>query len=345
MNYDAEVGCFVLDGNDPRTLLSHMAFYGLAAIVEAATSPGLRLSWTEGMTPRPQIYGPGLTARCIAGAVRCHASVRARRHAWPAARVNLTGIERGLLSPRLAAIDDWGGFQRRRHGELDRLTNRNLWLDLQLLWSLGEPCYWRFLWGKRLQDDASSRLEMQPRNRGSEIVSQRFTPLADNVSKRTVEEIVTGLQGNVTYDEWGGNQPDSLSGIGFRGPGPVDDAVAWCALWGISQFPLVQSTRQRVVTAGHIGGRDADSFYVPVWVGGWTPSRLRTVLASGQLRAVATAVTARGGSIASAGQSTGWLIARGVRGMIVFPVERSAGASATYRQARQGVVHRLGAAR
>lgn len=44
---------FVLTAADPERMLSHMALYGLAAIVEDSGTEDVRLSWTAGMAPRP----------------------------------------------------------------------------------------------------------------------------------------------------------------------------------------------------------------------------------------------------------------------------------------------------
>jgi len=345
MNEDLNPGCLVLEGSEPLSLLSHMAFYGLAAILEGDGRDGLRLSWTAGMSPRPVLSGPGLDNDAIGEMVRLHAASRARG-SWPSERLSLAGKERGLMSPRVGKIDDWENLQRRRRDTLDRLVDEQALVDLRLVWSLGEPCYWRF--DKKeapLQDDAASRLEMQSRNNGSEVVSQRFAPLAALVAERPAEAITAGLVGTSVSDQLSDNSPNGRSGTGFRGPGPVDDAVAWCALWGISQFPLIQSTRRRATTAGHIGKGDKESFYVPVWAGRLAPSRLRTVLASAQLRAVAAAATSPGGSLAAAGQSVRWLAARGVLAVITFPVARFGSAKAPERRAQQGVVHRLEATR
>jgi CRISPR-associated protein Csb3 len=340
---DRRLGSLVLEMSEPLSLLSHMAFYGLSSILEADGRRGLRLAWTSGMTPRPELSGPGLDDHAVGEALRRHAADRAGPGSWPSEQFSVAGKQRGLMSPRVGTIDDWDGLQDRRCDVLDRLGDEEEWVDLRLLWSLGEPCYWRFDKAVRRQDDAASRLEMQPRNHGSEIVGNRFAPLAAFLAECSPEAITAGLRGIALSDQLGKNQSDSHSGTGFCGPGPVDDAVAWGALWGISQFPLVQSTRRQAATAGHIGAGGAGSFYVPVWAGEWTPSRLRTVLASRQLCSVATEAATPDGSIAAVGQSVGWLAGRGVRAVITFPVERFGSASAPERRAQRGRLQRLAA--
>ncbi len=345
MSEETRVGRFVLVGSDPMTLLSHMAFYGLASILESEGSTGLRLAWTAGMTPRPQLCGTWLTEEELAAIVCRHAAARARLGSWPSERVLVGKRPRGLMSPRMGKVDEWEDLQHQRHAVLDRLTAEGAWVDLRLLWGLGEPCYWRFdRKGERMQDDGSSRLEMQPRNQGSEIVANRFAPLAGFIATRAGGEIIAGLRGEIAHDELGRNQPDSRSATGFRGPGPVDNAIAWCALWGISQFPLTPSARRAATTAGHVGLASGGWFYAPTWTGDWSASRLRTVLASSQLRAFAARAVGEPATKTTGGAPTKWLASRGVQAVVTFPVKRFGSSSAPERRAQRGTLHRLGVA-
>lgn len=52
---------FILGRGDVRVLLSHLALYGLGAMLDDAGLADVRVSWTTGMRPRPQITGEGLT--------------------------------------------------------------------------------------------------------------------------------------------------------------------------------------------------------------------------------------------------------------------------------------------
>lgn len=285
---------FVLCGADPFSLLTHMTFYGVTAIAEGR---GLdpRLGWTPGMAPAPCLTGIDKTA--LAEAVRDHASLHAAAGTWLAERTGVPDkrgkyVRRGLFSPRLGTIPDWERYAAGRHKALDRLTSGQDWATLRFIWSLGEPCYWRMEKGSLRQDDAASRLEMQPRNQGSDLVANRLSPLANLVASRSEREVLAALQGEAVDDRLGNNKPDSKSAVGFRGVGPVDDTVAWCALWGISQFALTPSAHDEASTAGHLGPSSGGLFYAPVWSGLWTPARLRSILGSGQLRTFAAAVTA-----------------------------------------------------
>jgi CRISPR-associated protein Csb3 len=358
-----------------------MAFYGLASILEAEPSINLRLAWTGGMTPQPCLSGVGLSEEKIGEVVTKHAQALSNKGAWPSKRVELFVMRKGepaiadlgLMSPRIATIFDWmnrdsfqknviaisklmipriatifdwrnwSSLQRKRWSVLNDLTEKRSWVDLRLLWSLGEPCYWRLnSKGEETQDYGSSRLEMQPRNRGAEIVTSRFKPLTKHVGERPPEDVVKALRGEIVNDERGENKPDSRSATGFRGLGPVDDVVAWCALWGISQFPLSLSTRKVATTAGHLGSPSGDNFYVPVWQGAWTPSRLRTIIASRQLREFAKHAVDEQAQEAIFVASERWLVARGIQAVITFPIKIYGSANAPERRAQQGIIHKLG---
>lgn len=339
-------GVLELERADPLELLTHMVAYGLAAIVEAAVRTPPTLSWTASMAPRVRVEHGELGPLEMADLVLSHAERLSQPTAWPQRRIALSGRDRGLMSPRLGKIEDWSELQRRRHAVLDELTGSEAWLDQLLLWSLGEPCYWRRnSQGVVLQDDAASRFELQPRNQGSEIVGNRLSPLAKAVAGRSREEVLEALVGSRTLDSIGNDMPDSRSAVGFRGPGPVDDVVSWCALWGISQFALNRTAR-KTTTAGNLGSSEGEWFFVPIWEGGWTPARLRTVLASSQLRVTAKAFISNSGNEESGEQAMAgtlrWLESRAVKALVLFSVRQFGSRSAPERRAQRGVVYPLG---
>jgi CRISPR-associated protein Csb3 len=137
---------FVLRRAEIRTLLSHTALYGLAAIAHDAGLPGIRISWTAGMQPRPCLHGDGIDGEAIGAAVQDHARRHTTADSWVQHDLDLKGTARGLMSPRLGAIGEdpatWQRLQTSRHTVLDQLTQQHRWIDLRLLASLGEPCYW-----------------------------------------------------------------------------------------------------------------------------------------------------------------------------------------------------------
>ncbi|MEU2616248.1 hypothetical protein ABZ570_32500 [Micromonospora sp. NPDC007271] len=343
---------FVLATAEPTTMLSHMALYGLAAIVEDGGLEDVRLSWTAGMTPRPVLSAPQATPETIGEIVRRHAARHDTPESWPNRQIS-EGEQRALMSPRISVIsssEGWRSLQDRRHHVLNQLTNARAMLDLRLIAALGEPSYWsKNRKGDRLQDDGASRLEMQPRNQGSEFVGNRIRPLAAAVAARTAAEVSDGLLGRSVRDEIGKDRPDSRTPTGFASPGPTDNAVAWCALWGISQFPIAQRTNGFAITSGHIGRGTSGYFYVPVWDGRWRTARHRTIIASEQLSQFASTGLAPDsiGRASDDDPSSGeaarqWLASRDVIAVVRFPVHRFGSDSAPERRAILGELLKTG---
>jgi CRISPR-associated protein Csb3 len=332
---------FAMSGADPYVLLHHLAFYGLADILDCSGVTGVRLAWAG---PHPVIHGDGLNSRVVDETVRAHIE---GRQAWVE---KTSGPERrGLMSPRLSVLKNreaWAELHSDRNRVLDELTQRRAWSDLNYLANLGEPSYWRFTAkGEPLQDDGASRWEMQPRNRGSEFVGNRLRPLSAKLRARKPGLIAAGLDGSTSIDELGG-QPDSVSATGLSTAGPVDNALVWCALWGIGQFPLALSTRSAAVSAGHIGRGRSEWFTVPMWDGSYTPARLRTILASGHLRrAAATDLADVPGMVTdplTVRTSANWLVARRVTGVLRYPIGRFGSDNAPERRALRAVPVPLG---
>jgi CRISPR-associated protein Csb3 len=346
-----------LGGCAPDVLLSHLALYGLAAILESGGVAGLRAGWHAAGDQRPHVSAPGLTGERAAEVISRHARRATASGSWLHRSITLGGTPRALMSPRLSTIADeatWRQAQRHRHQVLDQLTSQGRWLDLRFLAALGEPCYWiQDRQGAIQQDSAASKLEMQPRNQGSEFVGNRLRKVADAVACRTGEQILAGLAGTSVRDEAEHDAVNSRTATGLAEPGPTDNTVAWCALWGISQLPLAMRVRGTAVTTGHLGRRRDEFFYAPVWQEGWRPARLRAVLASAQVQvAASTGLDRRGiripsadeGGAAQAAMHSGseiaaacrWLAERGVAGVVRFPIQRFGSGNAPERRAMRG---------
>jgi CRISPR-associated protein Csb3 len=349
---------FTLARCQADTLLSHLAAYGLAAILEADGIQDVRLGWTSLANPRPVISAPDLEDLELAACVLRHAQAHADDDSWVQRDVTLMvkdpkgGLKptvRALMSPRLSVFGDqetWELVRRSRHNALDKLVANGAWLDLRFLAALGEPSYWSFtVKGDLLQDDGASKLEMQPRNQGSEFVGNRLRKLAEPVARRDAGKVLAGLRGDhaVPEDEIGNNAPDSRTATGLAGPGPTDNALAWCALWGISQFPLamrvnpVGRSSGTAATSGHISHRPGESFFVPLWTAQWRPARLRSILASQELRVAAAKglnVPTYTDTQISAAQA--WLATRNVSGIMRFPIHQVSDGKAAERRAMRG---------
>ncbi|WP_088284867.1 hypothetical protein [Kineosporia sp. A_224] len=340
-------------GADVRTLFSHLALYGLAAIVEDAGTVSTRLRWTPGMQPRPCLDTGSADLDDLVRIVHDHARRHAADTGWVAADLELGGTPRGLMSPRISVIgdseDEWLILRAARHGALDHLTADRALLDLRFLQALGEPAYWARDLRKPgdkswLQDNGASRLEMQSRNSGAEFVRNKLRKLAQAVAVRDHIGVRAGLAGERIADEIGGIKPGSRTPTGLANPGPTDNALAWCALWGISQFPQTprvgSDNPPAAATTCHFGRVHAEWFYTPVWTVPWTSSRLRTVLASRQLQTAATAGlpprwAAAEPQIAAA---RAWLAARGVVGVIRFQIDQVSDGKAAEPRAMRGDV-------
>lgn len=331
----------VLGSCEPRTLLSHMALYGLGAILESEGVRNVRLGWSDPANPRPYVSAPDASELELAAIVGRHAQSLRAEDSWVQRDIILDGSPRGLMSPRLSAFKEygkWAEVQQARGIVLDKLTADHRWLDLRYIAALGEPCYWSLSQkGEPLQDNGASRLEMQPRNTGSEFVGTRLRKVAVAVAAREPARILSGLRGEFVADEAGGGKPGSRIATGFASPGPADNALVWCALWGISQFPVAPRIGGTARTSGHLSGGRREWFYAPIWQVPWRPARLRSVLAS-QFPRVLASVGLGLADYAQADVSSAraWLRSRHVDGVMRFPVERFGSDNAPERRAMRG---------
>lgn len=329
----------ILPGVDLNAF-DHLAAYGIAAIVQAAGISSPRVAWTDELDPRPTLDGTDWES--IGAAVHARAIALADPGSWVQADGAIAGTRTGLFSPRVKGMqrDEITAWYSRRHEALDRVGDTpSAMLDLDLIGALGEPSYWSFDRGEPRPDYGASRWEMKTRNRGEEFISNRFRLLTAAVAARTTEQIVAGLRGDTVVDEVGKNRPDSRTPTGLMPPGPADNARAWCALWGISLFPVIHSRAGASRTAGHLGHHGTGSLYLPLMTRPWPIARLRSVLVSVQLRTAASAKPASERTAVTRGErevAWAWLTARGTSAVLRFPVFKSANASAPEKWAERG---------
>ena len=321
--------------------LTHFALYGLAAIVEDETAQSVRLYWTDESNPRPQL-DTGQEPEEIAVLVHRHATRHASPESWLTVRVEHEERNTAVFSPRIkepSSPQSWRQLQDARHGGLDAVVSSRGELDMRMIGALGEPAYWPT---ERNADAGASRWEMKTRNQGAEFVGNRLVLLAQAMTARTIDQTLTGLTGETVDDEAGNNTPDSRSGTGFTRPGPVDNALAWCALWGISQFPVVHHNGAQSTTAGtHVPPRHPyPSFvFIPVPTQPITLARLRTILVSRQLPLAVTDEDAEDPlDVIAADAARKWLTERSIRALMRFPVKISGSANAPERQILDGRV-------
>jgi CRISPR-associated protein Csb3 len=334
----------VMASGDPQTLVSHLALYGLLSILEeAAPNAVVRGWWSGGMAPRPvvEVEAPGEE---IGEMVRVHAAKRALESKWPAARA--PHRDSALLSPRMTAPEGrkaWSDLLQARHGVVDALTGDRAILDLRMIGGLGELSHWhRDRRGQPRLDRAASRYDMQARNRGNDLVRIKVAPLAKIVAARTASAVADGLVGRTQTDELAGASP-GRSATGFAPLGFVDNAVAWCAFWGLSAVPVAPRAGRPSVTSTvlpRVAGR-LESVVVPLWRSPMRPARLRALLADGRLVDTADGTIDSEGARGMAGADESvarWLAAIGVAALVRFPIEVHGSQNAPERRAARGVL-------
>ncbi len=337
-----------LAATDHNLLFSHAVLWGAGSIAAAAGHREVRLGWTGHMSRVPSLYGVAVTD--LALAVRQRAADALNAEHWIQAGLPHEPA-RALFSPRIKALEApevWAPFQSARHDHVDRLGVSGSPLDLRLLAALGEPSSWHSDRGKPKQDHAATRLEMQPRNNGSEFVGTRLRSLATAVAARTVADVAAGLTGAIRVDEVGKGDKVSYAGANLMPPQATDNALAWAAMWGLSCAPVVHRVHQPSRTATHLPRpRDgalgdevrAGHVVVPIWSGRWTVARLTSVLASGQLAESGGASLGSGAPAAGAEQ---WLRERGVVALVTVPIHTFGSTSSPERRAMAGKSVTLG---
>lgn len=319
--------------------LTHMAMIGLAGIAQARLNVTPRLIWTSAL--RATVTLPEIDLIQVGRVLVEHASDCAVEQSWVRADLPHEGRVTAAFSPRIkvASSDEaWNSLQAVRHLGIDRAQEQRDFLSLRFIQALGEPAYWRFANdGGRRPDDGASRWEMKTRNKGDEFIGQRFRDLGEAVARRTPEAVVAGLTGRILTDEAGKNKADSRSATGLTRPRPTDNALAWCALWGIASFPLTPQLRGRSATPGYVAGKNSHRAFMalPMPVVPMTPARIRNIVRRTELAAVAA-----GGQGADAAASV--LRSFGVGAVMSFPFDRVGSISAPELRLLDGVMTRIG---
>lgn len=325
---------------DDLVVFDHLAAYGAAAIADAAGYSDMRIRWTDALEPHLELSG--VSWPDLADAVHRHATARAEPSSWVSADgITGEGVS-GLFSPRVKGMSDEANarWYSDRSAAVDRLHDEWAALDLAMIGALGAPSYWSRDNGDARPDYGASRWEMKTRNRGEDFVRNRLRLLARSVSSRTTDAVEAGLRGLTVVDEVGKGEAGSRTSTGLMPPTPTDNARAWCALWGISQFAVTARPTGASHTVGHAGHHLGGFFYLPAMARPWPLSRLRTVLRSRQLRAVATEGLGlrADADISTADLATAWawLVDRGAICVVRFSVHRSDNLSAPEKWAERG---------
>lgn len=316
--------------------LTHVALYGLATILDDAGAADVRVSITDTETPAARL-DVAASEGDVGELIVRHAADRAVG-SWVTATVTHEGrIGTGTMSPRLKPASSaaaWRALQVERHLELDRLMAERSFVDLRMLGGLGEPGYW-LSDNQRVQPDrGASRWEMKTRNKGEEFVGNRLAPLATAVAGRSADAVLDGLSGRARIDI-GKDSSDSRTATGFAPPGPVDVALAWCALWGLTALPVVHASGRSRTPGAHPPRRiHPDVMVLPVFTRPVGVQRVRSVLRSADFDRVTAGLAAS----LNAEVDNRWLVEHDVRAVVRFPVEIAGSASAPERRVLDGDV-------
>jgi len=328
--------------------LTHFAMNGLSNIIAHETGCSVASYWHDSTTPTARIVADGIDENQIAAAVRQHAGRCACDGSWLQAEADIGGKMTAVFSPRIKTPADdaeWKALQQIRHRHIDELLRAGEVLDLAMIGGLGEPAYWRFDGKDRRPDHGASRWEMKARNKGEEFVGHRLRPMARVVADRSPAAILDGLTGVRMCDELGSANPSaSQTATGFTRPGPTDCAMAWCALWGVTNFPLAHHVSKISTTPAAFPSTVLHTRFMvlPVITTPVAAARVRSILVSGALRVQAEHQC----GIASADpfvvdSARRWLRSRGVVATVVFPVEKAGSDNAPQRFVLDGAIETL----
>ena len=331
--------CMELTGSLVR-MLSHLAPLGLAAILRDGADRTATFWWDVGRAV--PMVGSQLDSVTIGEAVREFAAKRSA-NSWLQATIS-RGPRAGvsLFSPRIkAAVTD---DDRRTHAEERRewLRVRGVELsdlDQALLGGLGEPAWWRCNPRESRPDDGASRWEMKTRNKGEEFFSGRLVPLTRAVAARTAEGVMAGLTGTDVVDETANNPAESRTSTGLTTPGPVDSAVAYCALHGIAMLPTVRRVSGLSASPG-MTPRDRvhpHRAFLPVFASPVTPRRFRSLVTSQEFEELGADLIADERSDVAGGP----LIEQGVHAVLICEIRQEGSSSAPERQVLDGRVRVL----
>ena len=318
-------------GGEITSALTTFAGLGLVLILEGDGAEHVRLGWTDAAEPRMIVTADGYDDADIAVAVHEHAAASVAPGSWVQADLESEPwVDKkgrwvaAVMSPRISRPDQgkeckWGYLQRRRHFVIDRCReDGSKWGDLELMGGLGEPSYW---WSK--VDGGASRWEMKTRQNYQNFVHDRLRGLAEIVATRDGESVRSGLVGEAVIDEAYAKESSekSRTATGLTSPRFTDSALAWCALWGLSSFPVIHRLTGASVTAGAvpIGEFTPTHLVLPVLVGPHSLGRWRAMVVSEQvIQAMEKAESA-----VAARPARAWLVAHGARAILTFRVNVS----------------------
>ncbi|QWW19373.1 hypothetical protein I6B53_09830 [Schaalia sp. 19OD2882] len=243
------------------------------------------------MEPRLVITAADLDDEGMATVVHEHAMVHTAPGSWLQSDLECDPWDGGsaVFTPRIKKAttpDQWLALQQHRQAGIDEIRSSiEGWAALDLIGSLGEPAYWPVARRDPWPDEGASRWEMKARNGGGDFMRGRVRKVAEIVCDRTTYEVQSGLMGTTLTDEAYERPEESRTATGLTPPRFTDTALAWCALWGISSFPVVHMVGKTSVTACAlpVGKYMPERLVLPMFVGEHSLARWRAVLVSHEL--------------------------------------------------------------
>ncbi len=287
---------------DVHDAFSHLFLVGLASIVEEE-KPGTycSLRWEGSGASATVLFSSPMDLDDVSACVHSHVAKYNDLLAMTSDGEYDGSTPHATMSPRLSNIMEpsgWRALQHDRQTAIDALGSMG---ECRYFGALGQPSYWSGRVSGQshaLQADyGASRWEMVARNRGQEFISGRLRKLSQIASDFSLERIRAGISGEVETDECGKGKSDSRTATGLHAPSLTDNVRAWCALMGVSAFPVIPSVSDsRDSTAAMFQISKKGSYAVlPVFAEEWTLSRFRSVARSAALlRAGASVVLAEG---------------------------------------------------
>lgn len=330
-----------------ESAVTHLAGLGLAAVADAAGHHGVRLAWTDDDDPRFIISFPRAGDDEVAVLLKRHADAMAAPEAWTQIVVKHEGRpETGLFSPRLKAPStraSWNSLALERQFALDGLVGTGDSLSLEMIGALGEPAYWRFEPREARPDHGASRWEMKTRNKGEEFIGNRFARMARSCGERSGRELLAGITGALQQDELDGTAV-SRTATGLQRPGPIDAALAWVALWGLTSFPVVHESQaiSRTAAAFPQDVLHPRWFVVPIVNRPASLERYRSLIASNALAVLGRDIAGSQSATVFDRAASAELMELGTVALGIAKVDRRGSDSAPERMILDVEVHPLG---
>lgn len=285
---------------DVHDAFSHLFLVGLASIVEEE-KPGTycSLRWEGSGASATVIFSVPMDFDDVSACVHSHVSKYNDLLAMTSDGEYDGSTPHATMSPRLRNIVEpsgWIALQHDRQAAIDALDSMG---ERRYFGALGQPSYWsgRDNDGMLQTDCGASSWEMTPRMGGQEFVSGKLLKLSQEMTKASLKRIRAGISGEVEIDECSKGKPVSRTAAGLHAPSLTDNVRAWCALMGVSAFPVIPSVSEsRDSTAAMFQISKKGAYAVlPVFTEEWTLSRFRSVARSAALlRAGASVVLAEG---------------------------------------------------